>query len=68
MRVAPRLCKSQKAVIEIVLSFPDDRRTSELPPACAGGFLRVPGDRGDPQTCLSQITGELPVARPQGIL
>jgi len=41
---------------------------SELPPACAGGFLRVPGDHGDPWTCLSQITGELPVARPQGIL
>jgi hypothetical protein len=41
---------------------------SELPPACAGGFLRVSGDHGDPRTCLSQITSELPVARPQGIL
>jgi hypothetical protein len=41
---------------------------SELPPACAGGFLRVSGDHRDPRTCLSQITGELSVARPQGIL
>jgi len=40
----------------------------ELPPACAGGFLRVSGDHRDPRTCLSQITGELSVARPQGIL
>ena len=40
---------------------------SELPPL-RRGLPAVPGDHGDPWTCLSQITGELPVARPQGIL
>ena len=47
--------------------YPDWETVVNYPPLAQGASCECPG-LGDPRACLSQITGELPVARPQGIL